>query len=150
MVTRACLRYAREGQNVTQAGPKCHTSRAKMSHKGQNVTQSCYNYCYVVCFLGLRICSEIDESQPAAKTTNLAPCAYQDFLKWDISLYKKDPLWHSHACWCHFFNWTSPWKNMKHWLIICRMNHWPLESGSSELVKTHMVMVEIRLVVLTR
>ena len=43
MVTRACLRYAREGQNVTQAGPKCHTSRAKMSHKGQNVTQSCYN-----------------------------------------------------------------------------------------------------------
>ena len=23
--------------------PKCHTSRAKMSHKGQNVTQSCYN-----------------------------------------------------------------------------------------------------------
>ena len=31
------------GQNVTQAGPKCHTSRAKMSHKGQNVTQSCYN-----------------------------------------------------------------------------------------------------------
>ena len=42
MVTRACLRYAREGQNVTQAGPKCHTSRAKMSHKGQNVTQSCY------------------------------------------------------------------------------------------------------------
>ena len=32
MVTRACLRYAREGQNVTQAGPKCHTSRAKMSH----------------------------------------------------------------------------------------------------------------------
>ena len=43
MVTHACLRYAREGQNVTQAGPKCHTSRAKMSHKGQNVTQSCYN-----------------------------------------------------------------------------------------------------------
>ena len=43
MVTRACLRYAREGQNVTQAGPKCHTSRAEMSHKGQNVTQSCYN-----------------------------------------------------------------------------------------------------------
>ena len=43
MVTRACLRYAREGQNVTQAGPKCHTSRSKMSHKGQNVTQSCYN-----------------------------------------------------------------------------------------------------------
>ena len=43
MVTRACLRYAREGQNVTQAGPKCHTSRAKMSHKGQNVTKSCYN-----------------------------------------------------------------------------------------------------------
>ena len=43
MVTCACLRYAREGQNVTQAGPKCHTSRAKMSHKGQNVTQSCYN-----------------------------------------------------------------------------------------------------------
>ena len=43
MVTRAYLRYAREGQNVTQAGPKCHTSRAKMSHKGQNVTQSCYN-----------------------------------------------------------------------------------------------------------
>ena len=43
MVTRACLRYAREGQNVTQAGPKCHTSRAKMSHKGQNVTQPCYN-----------------------------------------------------------------------------------------------------------
>ena len=25
-------------------GPKCHTSWAKMSHKGQNVTQSCYNY----------------------------------------------------------------------------------------------------------
>ena len=24
-------------------GPKCHTSRAEMSHKGQNVTQSCYN-----------------------------------------------------------------------------------------------------------
>ena len=44
MVTRACLRYAREGQNVTQAGPKCHTSRAKMSHKGQNITQSCYNW----------------------------------------------------------------------------------------------------------
>ena len=43
MVTRAWLRYAREGQNVTQAGPKCHTSRAKMSHKSQNVTQSCYN-----------------------------------------------------------------------------------------------------------
>ena len=43
MVTHACLRYAREGQNVTQAGPKSHTSRAKMSHKGQNVTQSCYN-----------------------------------------------------------------------------------------------------------
>ena len=42
-MTRACLRYAREGQNVTQAGPKCHTSRAEMSHKGQNVTQSCYN-----------------------------------------------------------------------------------------------------------
>ena len=42
-MTRACLRYAREGQNVTQAGPKCHTSKAKMSHKGQNVTQSCYN-----------------------------------------------------------------------------------------------------------
>ena len=36
-----------------------------------------------------------------------------------------------------FFNWTSPWKNMKHWLIICRMNHRPLQSGSSELVKTH-------------
>ena len=48
MVTRACLRYAREGQNVTQAGPKCHTSRAKMSHKGQNVTQSCYNYQYYI------------------------------------------------------------------------------------------------------
>ena len=46
MVTRACLRYAREGQNVTQAGPKCPTSRAKMSHKGQNVTQSCYNEYY--------------------------------------------------------------------------------------------------------
>ena len=43
MVTRACLRYAQEGQNVAQAGPKCHTSRVKMSHKGQNVTQSCYN-----------------------------------------------------------------------------------------------------------
>ena len=48
MVTRACLRYAREGQNVTQAGPKCHTSRAKMSHKGQIVTQSCYNTRYVL------------------------------------------------------------------------------------------------------
>ena len=42
-MTRACLCYAREVQNVTQAGPKSHTSRAKMSHKGQNVTQSCYN-----------------------------------------------------------------------------------------------------------
>ena len=48
-MTRACLRYAREGQNVTQAGPKCHTSRAKMSHKGQNVTQSCYNLFPVRC-----------------------------------------------------------------------------------------------------
>ena len=28
---------------VPSPGPKCHTSRAKMSHKGQNVTQSCYN-----------------------------------------------------------------------------------------------------------
>ena len=49
MVTRACLRYAREGQNVTQAGPKCHTSRSKMSHKGQNVTQSCYNDVFILC-----------------------------------------------------------------------------------------------------
>ena len=48
MVTRACLRYAREGQNVTQAGPKSHTSRAKMSHKGQNVTQSCYNLSHCI------------------------------------------------------------------------------------------------------
>ena len=45
-----------------------------------------------MCLLGLRICSEIDESQTAAKTTNLAPCAYQVFLKWDIFLYRKRPF----------------------------------------------------------
>ena len=49
MVTRTCLRYAWEGQNVTQAGPKCHTSRAKMSHKGQNFTQSRYNEDQIPC-----------------------------------------------------------------------------------------------------
>ena len=58
MVTRAYLRYAREGQNVTQAGPKCHTSRAKMSHKGQNVTQSCYDK-----VLGILIDDRLDFSQ---------------------------------------------------------------------------------------
>ena len=40
-------------------------------------------------------------------------------------------------------------ENVKHWLIICRMNHRPLGFGSNEPVKTHMVVVEISLVALT-
>ena len=86
--------------------------------------------------------------KPLQKLQILHPVPTKSFSSGIYFYIEKDPLWHSHAC--HFFNWTSPWKNMKHWLIICRMNHWTLESGSSELVKTHMVMVEIRLVVLTR
>ena len=91
MVTRACLRYAREGQNVTQAGPKCHTSRAKMSHKGQNVTQSCYNMSY----------RETRDRSSVVLLSTLSSATvweYHDKLCWDILnklLFTPQPEWGS-------------------------------------------------------